>query len=327
MSKLIYLASPYSSPDPAVIADRVAKTQDAAARLIQAGHTVFSPIVYSHPLADLVKFDPQNKPEGEMSEWMKFDLEMLDKADELWVLALDGSTESKGVGVERRFAIERKKSVAVVMYPSLIVLHVVEGATTTPEPAKVDPLPERMVIGLTGKARAGKDTVGEYLVKHHGFVRVSFADKVREAALALNPMIGILFNTGTRLHDIVKDLGWEKAKENPNVRQLLQRLGTEVGRNLFGENCWVEAVDRDLQKHQPKRIVFTDVRFDNEAEYVRELGGEVWNVSRPDAAPVSDHASEQGLSKSVDDIVVNQHSLADLYEQVARMLKRFRKYE
>jgi dephospho-CoA kinase len=57
------------------------------------------------------------------------------------------------------------------------------------------------VIGLTGYAQTGKDTVGEILVRDHGFKRVAFADAVRECVYALNPLIPTLFGQGFAQHE------------------------------------------------------------------------------------------------------------------------------
>jgi len=118
MKKLIYLASPYTSTHEAVIERRVKQTQFAAAELIEAGHLIFSPIVHSHPLSEHISFDSTNTP-GAMSQWMYYDKAMIDKADEVWVLCLDGWDESLGVEVEIEHALKQDKPVHFVSYPEL----------------------------------------------------------------------------------------------------------------------------------------------------------------------------------------------------------------
>jgi hypothetical protein len=115
--KLIYLASPYSSADPNTITRRVLDVQKATASLIEQGHLIFSPIVHSHPIHDIVSFSSVNGPT--MSDWMKYDFAMIDKADELWVLMLDGWIESKGVAAEIEHAIKTNKPIAYISFPSL----------------------------------------------------------------------------------------------------------------------------------------------------------------------------------------------------------------
>lgn len=114
MKSLIYLASPYSTPCPVLLEERVKRTGEAAAKLIEKGHLIFSPIVSSHPIAHLVSFSPVNHAEGELSGWMAYDFAMIDKCDEVWVLMLDGWEKSRGVEAETDYAEERGKPVKFI---------------------------------------------------------------------------------------------------------------------------------------------------------------------------------------------------------------------
>jgi hypothetical protein len=91
-------------------------------------------------------------------------------------------------------------------------------------------------------------------------------------------------------------------------------MGTEVGRMLFGENVWVDIADRKIQAIEGP-VVITDVRFENEAEYVRSHGGEVWWVYRSGVGPVNSHASDN-IDFATDLIVPNDGTLEDLYTQI-----------
>jgi dephospho-CoA kinase len=66
-----------------------------------------------------------------------------------------------------------------------------------------------MIIGLSGYAQSGKDTVAELLCLNYGYKRVSFADPMREALMRLNPIVG-----HEPLAHLVNDYGWELAKHN-----------------------------------------------------------------------------------------------------------------
>lgn len=162
------------------------------------------------------------------------------------------------------------------------------------------------MIGLAGYAQSGKDTVGGILVEEYGFERVAFADKLRACALALDPLIPYVshsHNSRVRLSWLINAIGWEDAKVMyPEVRRLLQVLGTEVGRDLIYPNVWVDAVCRDL--HPGVDYVFTDVRFPNEAERIQDMGGSVWRIDRTGTRPVNPHASETALDEWVYDYVV-----------------------
>lgn len=118
-----------------------------------------------------------------------------------------------------------------------------------------------------------------------------------------------------RVQDIVDEEGWDAAKTNHHeIRRLLQLMGTEVGRMLFGENVWVDIADDKIAKI-PGDVVITDVRFDNEAEYVRANGGEVWWIYRAGIGPVNSHASDE-IDFPVDRIIPNNGTLEELFGEI-----------
>lgn len=96
----IYLASPYSDPDPSVRDSRVLAADMAAASLMEQGHIVFSPLSHSHPISRFCKVDPTDH-----DFWLRQDLAWLRHCDELWVLTLDGWKGSKGIKTEIEEAI------------------------------------------------------------------------------------------------------------------------------------------------------------------------------------------------------------------------------
>lgn len=161
-----------------------------------------------------------------------------------------------------------------------------------------------MLIGLTGYAQHGKDSVAKVLVEEFGFTRFAFADALKHMALVLNPIIGELDNDEIlRLSDAVEALGWEGAKQDPEVRRFLQVLGTEGARATFGDDCWVLALDDHINRSGASRVVISDVRFPNEGDFVYAVGGEVWRITRvnQDGTPYDNglgtaHASESGVA-------------------------------
>ena len=105
------------------------------------------------------------------------------------------------------------------------------------------------LIGFAGAARSGKDTAARALVDD-GWTRRAFADKVRDMLYALNPVIADAdYSEGTTtLRYEVDNYGWEFTKETySEVRGYFQRLGTEGGREILGEDLWVEALFRDFR--------------------------------------------------------------------------------
>jgi hypothetical protein len=127
------------------------------------------------------------------------------------------------------------------------------------------------LIGLSGRARHGKDTAAAALVEHRGFTRYAFADRMKAYLYALDPQVVLDLSDWphvmkaapkspardrlhgrriARLSDLVDGLGWEIAKEIREVRRLLQALGTEAGRAILGEDVWVDATFREISRAQ-----------------------------------------------------------------------------
>jgi hypothetical protein len=197
-------------------------------------------------------------------------------------------------------------------------------------------IPRVRVIGISGYARSGKDTIGEAL-KKEGYDRVSFADNIKTALYVLNPVVGertkrvssevINENEDTfnkesiRVKNIIDDIGWEKAKAvYPETRDLLQRLGTEVGRSIAGKDIWVN-LSFDAVPDGSK-VVVTDCRYPNEADAIKKLGGKVWRVERPGVSAINGHVSETAMDGYPFDYVFNNDgSIESLEAQVMRVLK------
>lgn len=96
---MIYLVSPYSSPDPTVREQRFHAACGATAQLLRLGHITFSPVVHGHPLAIF------GLP-TDWSYWKPFARAMIRLSDEVVVLTLDGWRKSVGVAAEIEIAGE-----------------------------------------------------------------------------------------------------------------------------------------------------------------------------------------------------------------------------
>jgi dephospho-CoA kinase len=173
-----------------------------------------------------------------------------------------------------------------------------------------------MIIGLSGYAQTGKDTVADYLVKSYGFVRVAFADPIREALYKLDPKIRFGESSGVSLSHAVDRVGWEEVKKiSTDARELLQRLGTEVGRDMFGNDFWVNQAILRAKEH--KKVVISDVRYVNEAEAVRLQGGLLFRINKNNVVEVNKHESEKNLNDYKFDHVINNNSTKeDLYKTI-----------
>ena len=171
-----------------------------------------------------------------------------------------------------------------------------------------------LLIGLTGAARWGKTTAAAELAAHHGFIHYAFAQPLK-AMLA----------EGLNLSAAQLD-GAEKEAPLPwlgkSPRELLQTLGSEWGRELVHRELWLRVARQNLDNlaecfPQAQGIVISDVRYEEEAAFVRERGGVLVHILRPDAPPVRAHASEAGVAIGDNDLTI--HNDADLAEFIAKV--------
>ena len=190
-----------------------------------------------------------------------------------------------------------------------------------------------MIIGLSGYARSGKDEAASVLINEFGFRRVAFADKLREVLYQLNPQVAIepgvtvpaatLLGASRRVRDVIDEFGWDGYKETiygAELRTLLQRLGTEAGRQTLWDSIWVDAAFADTKEGE--NIVVTDCRFPNEATAITERGGEVWRISRTGVGPANSHASETSLDEwPWERIILNDGSLEDFHRKIRKIMR------
>lgn len=131
------------------------------------------------------------------------------------------------------------------------------------------PFPESAsftVIGLAGKAGSGKNYLARHALLPQGYFPVALADhfKVETVVFDGAPLDEVFFTT-----------------KSPTTRDLLQQRGTERGRQIHGEDIWIRHTESWLAAHVAKgwrRFVITDVRFPNEADWVRQLGGRMVQI-------------------------------------------------
>lgn len=176
-----------------------------------------------------------------------------------------------------------------------------------------------LLIGLTGKKRHGKNTAADAL-RPWGYEVWGFADELKQAALDLDPIIGGAVYRGVTqfyvLSDVVDEIGWEEAKARPEVRRILQKLGTDVVR-ARSESFWVQALERRWFAAGQPRVAIADLRFDNEAQWVRAHGGFVIEIVRPDLPDDGDtHASEAGVSEEFLDCRITNRGVEQLHKDV-----------
>lgn len=177
-----------------------------------------------------------------------------------------------------------------------------------------------MIIGLSGYAQSGKDTVAKYLIEQKGFERIAFADPIRDLLYELNPIISVVANEPMYLRGRVDRDGWEEAKKVTEVRRLLQVLGVGA-RKIIDEDLWVIKALKTMS--EDNNYVITDVRFQNESTHIRLAGGKIWRVERIGIEAVNDHISEHDLDNwEFDSYIHNNGTIEDLEFAVKTALTR-----
>ena len=161
----------------------------------------------------------------------------------------------------------------------------------------------KYLIGITGKKRAGKDTVAQMLaeiVSPMTSQQVGFADEV--------------YND---LAEMLK-LSVSYIKENKQkFRLMLQGYGTDYCRETFGSDYWIRRWIAVTYKSRADVIIVPDVRFLNEAVFINKNGGTVWRVERP-STETDSHISENELNDYAFPTLKNDSTLENLKEQVKK---------
>lgn len=181
------------------------------------------------------------------------------------------------------------------------------------------PEPEaRMIIGLCGRARAGKTSVGNILEQEYGFLHISFAHFLRQFITQL----GIAADPFFQLErDKNMPMPWAGGH---TPRYLLQTLGTEWGRQMVDPDVWVLHTMARVKQMTHRHVVISDVRFDNEARAIYAAGGTTIEVQRNEAENNHTHISERGISRGmIDAVIINNSSPSTLRHTVRGMIKMF----
>lgn len=166
------------------------------------------------------------------------------------------------------------------------------------------------LVGLAGRKGSGKSTFARTLGKDYAFhVPMAFADPIRSVALSV-------FGCAYKTHEEkdAHDAYWaEKLGENWSTgRKILQHLGSELFRDGINKNIWTYCLERRLmalvakvKNDHPKPLVtIDDLRYLNELEMVKNLGGKVIKLVNPNSPPnVDSHPSEAGLDDALFDHV------------------------
>lgn len=170
------------------------------------------------------------------------------------------------------------------------------------------------LLGLNGKMGVGKSEALKTLneISEAKVVNVKFAQPIYDIQEYIYNRIQAAYS---RPETFIKD------------RKLLQWIGTEWGRNSISSNLWVDLWAAEVKRNLDLGylVVCDDVRFDNEAEVIKNLGGKILQITstRTDEridtrSGLTNHASEAGIgNKYVDMLVENNSSLIDYKNSLA----------
>lgn len=206
-----------------------------------------------------------------------------------------------------------------------------------------------LLLGLHGRKGSGKDTVAtvieQWALGNYVFVKRGFADLLKWSVARLFwPEISMQ-GAVAWADEAKNDEDWRvylRHEWAPDIvarvtlRQFLQRAGTEAHRDIFGPNFWVDQLLPLDEKERlrewmrtsplaPEIQVITDLRFENEAERIHELGGHVILVDADERQGVNEdsHSSEKRLpAEMIDFVFYNNGTVHELHEDVWDFLGR-----
>jgi hypothetical protein len=192
-----------------------------------------------------------------------------------------------------------------------------------------------LVVGITGKARSGKDTLASIIQEH----LQPYAVVVHKLSMAspMKTMVSHLFwHMGYDAEEAIVSMVDGELKEvivegiNASPRKILQTLGTDWGRNMIHEDLWIECMKGMVNAYEgdldiPRIVLIPDIRFDNEAEKLCDI---VIRIERKDAGEIRKHASENGVDDqfvhytifnddSIKALEVNAMDLVDIIKDAA----------
>lgn len=187
-----------------------------------------------------------------------------------------------------------------------------------------------LLIGLHGKKGCGKNTAADVIIewgRARGLnVRArAFADLVKYSSVRALGIEVETVNDGVVIADSLKWNGdisiaipGQSILRSISGREYLQFFGTEAHRDVFGKDFWVDQLLplTETWQHRwmegegdwPDITVITDLRFANEADRIKQLGGDIWMIDRP-GLDEDGHSSEQPLPGSLVDLVIRNDGM------------------
>jgi hypothetical protein len=206
------------------------------------------------------------------------------------------------------------------------------------------------IIGFTGKKGVGKNFVAalvEEVLKEPKTKYIDFLDTIVEQGALADPIKEFCFSVLGLDKDIMygnddaknatTEYRWEKMPQwlrssigvghGPmTYRQIMQIVGTELGRDVWDKEIWVKALHRKIHRSGADYFLVTDVRFPNEVDAVKAWGGKVWKIDGPQRGAVKktdSHASENALNNTAIDFdAVIMNNLEDDKESLKAKVRQ-----
>lgn len=177
-----------------------------------------------------------------------------------------------------------------------------------------------MLIAFTGKKQSGKTTASDYLFKYHNFLSYAFAGKLK---LVCQDLFAL---SNEQVDGNLKERIDERYGLSP--RNILQKFGSEVGREIY-RDIWIKCLERKIQHLLDNKIniVISDLRFNNEAEWIQSKGGLIVALERPQTEVNDTHISESGINTEyIDYRIINTYdTLEDFYIEIDKVVYQFNK--
>lgn len=198
-----------------------------------------------------------------------------------------------------------------------------------------------MIIGVSGRARSGKDSIAQIMIDRFNFSKIAFADSLKEISakafeielldfhdnskkdVAFLKPLQVNINHIESLVMLLKGAGCAPSQAQIDAlvadglamtfvspRDLLQRVGTDLCRNHLGDSVWIDIFKGKVQKMEGHCII-TDVRFLNERQVIKDLNGCNFLILRPSlpAMSLDAHESEHiAMSEEKIDVVIYNDS-------------------
>jgi len=181
-----------------------------------------------------------------------------------------------------------------------------QGTQHSPETHELSPAPERLIIGICGAKRAGKNTLADTLSLYLGLAHLSFAGPLRSCVADILGM-----DMATLEAEKEVPISW---LDGVTPRQMMQTMGTEWGRTMVHPELWLRAL---LRRIPPTGAIISDVRFENEAKLIKDHGGVLIRVTRTGTGAGDAHISETPVPEQyVDYTVANNGTPAEMVDRV-----------